>query len=94
MRWVICSSVTKILAKRLGLVMEEMIFHNQSVFLKVRLMLVDRIVVVNELIDLAKRSKKAYLIFKLDFEKAYDSVIWIFIHYMLIRFGFNDKWRS
>lgn len=47
---------------------------------------------MNELADLAKMSKKPCLIFKLNFEKAYDSMCWSFLHYMLYRFGFNDKW--
>jgi hypothetical protein len=34
------------------------------------------------------------LIFKVNFEKAYDSVDWSFLDYMLGRFGFSDKWRA
>ena len=30
--------------------------------------------------------------FKVDFEKAYDSVSWAFLFYMLERLGFFDKW--
>lgn len=33
-------------------------------------------------------------IFKVDLKKAYDSVRWYFIYYMLSHFGFNDKWRG
>jgi hypothetical protein len=33
------------------------------------------------------------LILKVDFEKAYDSVDWGFLDYMLGQFGFCDKWR-
>jgi hypothetical protein len=32
------------------------------------------------------------MVFKVDFEKAYDSVDWGFLEYMLQRFGFCDKW--
>lgn len=66
---------------------------NQSAFFKGRL-LVDRVVVVNEFVDLAKKSKKYCLIFKMDFEKAYDSLRWSFLHNMFSRFELNDKWRS
>jgi hypothetical protein len=62
-------------------------------FLKGRL-LVDGVLVVNEVVDLAKKSGKDCLIFKVDFEKAYDSVDWSFLDYMLGRFGFSDKWRA
>jgi len=45
-------------------------------------------------IDEAKRSHKSCLIFKVDYEKAYDSVSWNFLLYMLKRTGFNPKWIS
>lgn len=50
--------------------MGKLIFSNQYVFLK-GMLLVDGVVAVNELVDLAKCSKKSCLIFKVDFEKAY-----------------------
>lgn len=46
---------------------------------------------VNEVINLTKKSRKHYLIFKVDFEKACDSVSCEFLEYMFVRFGFNDK---
>lgn len=52
----------------------------------------DIVLVVNELLKYAKRSKKRLLVLKEDFEKAYDSVSWSFIDYMLRRLGFNDVW--
>jgi hypothetical protein len=55
---------------------------------------VDGVVVINEVVDLARRSGQSCLIFKVDFEKAYDSVEWSFIDYMLGRFGFCDKWKD
>lgn len=83
--------VDKVLANRLGMTMDKIIIsHNQSTSLKGR-MLVDGVVAVNEVIYLAKRYKKTYLIFKVDFEKVYISISSIFMDYMLIIFGFNDK---
>lgn len=35
--------------------------------------------IVNEVVDLAKRRKHERLIFKVDFEKAYDLVDWGFV---------------
>ncbi|GJR43792.1 RNA-directed DNA polymerase, eukaryota [Tanacetum coccineum] len=40
------------------------------------------------------REKKQTLIFKVDFEKAYDSVRWDFLDDVLSKFGFGDKWRG
>jgi hypothetical protein len=54
---------------------------------------VDGVVTVSEVIDYAKKIRKNCLIFKVDFEKAYDSVDWGFLDYMLCRFGFGVKWR-
>ncbi|MCH96040.1 RNA-directed DNA polymerase (Reverse transcriptase), partial [Trifolium medium] len=47
---------------------------------------------VNEVIDLAKKTGRECLVLKVDFEKAYDSVDWGFLEYMLRRFGFGEKW--
>jgi hypothetical protein len=83
--------VAKVLAKRLAKVMDSIIASNQSAFIQGR-HLVDGVVVVNEVVELAKRTRKECLIFKVDFEKAYDSVEWGFLEYMLHRFGFCAKW--
>lgn len=48
---------------------------------------------MNELVDLARKSKKFCLIFKVDFKKSCSSISWCFLDYMLIRYGFNEKWR-
>jgi hypothetical protein len=83
--------IAKVLAKRLASVMDSIIAPNQSAFLKGR-NLVDGVVVVNEVVEAAKKLKKDCMIFKVDFEKAYDSVDWSFLDYMLHRFGFCEKW--
>jgi hypothetical protein len=65
--------IAKVLAARLAKVMDVLVAPTQSAFLKGR-NLVDGVLVVNELVDWAKRQNKQCLIFKVDFEKAYDSV--------------------
>lgn len=49
----------------------------QSTFLGGRHIL-GGVLVVNEVVDLAKRKKEECLLFKVDFEKAYDSISWKF----------------
>lgn len=44
----------------------------------------DRVVAVNELVGLTKKIQKACLIFMVDFEKVYDSIVEFFLNYMLI----------
>jgi hypothetical protein len=85
--------VAKVWTGRLASVMDHLVAPTQSAFLKGR-QLVDGVVVVNEVVDLAKKIGQSCLIFKVDFEKAYDSVEWSFLDYMLGRFGFCAKWRE
>ena len=46
----------------------------------------DSVLVANE------RRKSSCIFFKVDYEKAYDSIDWDFIYYMLQRLGFCEKW--
>lgn len=69
-------------------VMENPVSQNQYAFLKSSL-LVDEVIDLNKVTNLDKKFKKSCLNFKVDFEKAYNSVIWEILEYMLVRFGFN-----
>lgn len=60
------------------MLMEKLISPSNSSFLKGRL-LVDDVVAVNELEGIARNSKMVCLVFKIDFEKAYDLVSWNFL---------------
>jgi len=72
-------------------VLPSVIDVNQSAFLGGRGML-DNILVANETVDCLKKEKKSGVLVKVDFEKAYDSVNWKFLYYMLGRLGFKVKW--
>jgi len=52
----------------------------------------DNVLVANEVLEEMKRRKTIYVFFKVDYEKAYDLVIWDFICYMIDRLGFRGKW--
>lgn len=47
----------------------------------------------SEILDVMERKKEG-LIFKLDFEKAYDSVNWPFLLFILRKMNFGDSWIS
>lgn len=48
--------------------------------------------IANVVVHQAKVDNKGCLVFKADFEKAYDSMRWDFLAYMLHRLGFCLKW--
>ena len=50
------------------------------------------VLIANEVVEEAKRRKKPCLVFKVDYEKAYDSISWEFLTYMMRRLGFCPKW--
>lgn len=79
------------LATRLKKVIHVVISDCQSAFLGGR-NIHDGVVIVNELVDLAKRKKDECMLFKVDFEKAYDTVSWSFLFDMMGRMGFDELW--
>ncbi|GKD07238.1 RNA-directed DNA polymerase, eukaryota, reverse transcriptase zinc-binding domain protein, partial [Tanacetum coccineum] len=70
--------LSKLLASRLSQVIHKLISSNQTTFLKGRQIL-DGSLVANEIVNFAKKEGIDLLIFKVDFEKAFDSVNWNFL---------------
>jgi len=70
--------LAKLLANRLRQVIGSVISEAQSAFVKNRQIL-DGILIANEVVDEARKAKKDLMLFKLDFEKAYDSVDWEYL---------------
>lgn len=66
------------LLARPGDVMDNLIFNNQSTFIKGRF-LVDRVVVVNGLAELDKKTKNSCLIFMVDFEMYMIQLVGLFL---------------
>ncbi|GKA81562.1 RNA-directed DNA polymerase, eukaryota [Tanacetum coccineum] len=83
--------IAKILANRLVSVLGYIVNEVQSAFILDRQIL-DGPFILNEVIQWCKSKKKQSLIFKVDFEKAYDSVRWDFLDDVLKKFGFGNKW--
>jgi len=83
--------IAKILANRLKGVLPKVIDKHQAAFLSGRGLL-DSILIANETVDFLRKNKLQGVIVKVDFEKAYDSVDWDFLMYMMNRLGFRPKW--
>ena len=61
--------------------------------LKIRKIL-DGILIANEVVDDAQKSKKELLLFKVDFEKDYDSVDYGYLDVLMGRMSFPTLWRK
>ncbi|GJY80071.1 putative RNA-directed DNA polymerase, eukaryota, reverse transcriptase zinc-binding domain protein [Tanacetum coccineum] len=48
---------------------------------------------LSKVIDWYKKRKKKMLLFKVDFEKAFDSVSWRFLDHVMDNLGFSNTWR-
>ncbi|XP_058758239.1 uncharacterized protein LOC131631463 [Vicia villosa] len=83
--------IAKFLAARLRGVVGKLVSSNQTNFVLDR-NISDGVLVVNEVVDLARREKRSYVVLKVDFEKAYDRVNWNFAKYVLVRMGFCARW--
>ncbi|GKA15089.1 putative RNA-directed DNA polymerase, eukaryota, reverse transcriptase zinc-binding domain protein [Tanacetum coccineum] len=55
--------------------------------------ILDGLMVLSELMSWYKKKKKKLMLFKVDFEKAFDTVSWKYLDHMLLSLGFGSKWR-
>ncbi|CAL5191793.1 unnamed protein product [Lathyrus oleraceus] len=85
--------ISKILAARLRLVIGKLVSPFQTAFIEGR-QLFDGVVVLNEILDFAKRKRRKCMVLKVDFEKAYDCVSWGFLKFMLRKMGFGELWMK
>nr|GEW26121.1 cytochrome P450 71AV8-like [Tanacetum cinerariifolium] len=83
----------KILANRLCVVLPYLISDVQLDFVANRQIL-DGPFILNELLSWCKFKKLNGMIFKVGFEKAFDSVKWDYLDKTLKAFGFGSKWRN
>ncbi|GJZ24777.1 RNA-directed DNA polymerase, eukaryota, partial [Tanacetum coccineum] len=76
--------IGKNLANRLGAVIGSFISPEQSAFIKGRNIL-DGPLILNEVITWYRKHKKQLMIFKVDFEKAFDSLRWDFLDLVMAK---------
>lgn len=82
----------KVLANHLRLVVGNVVSESQSAFIQGKQIL-DGILIANEAVDEAKRMNKELLLFKVDFEKAYDSVDLRYLDMVMENMNFPRLWR-
>ncbi|RVW70239.1 putative ribonuclease H protein [Vitis vinifera] len=85
--------ITKVLSGQLRGVLYETIHSTQGAFVQGRQIL-DVALIVNEIVDKKRRSREEGVVFKIDFEKAYDHVRWDFLDHVLEKKGFGPRWRT
>ncbi|GAU48696.1 hypothetical protein TSUD_186890 [Trifolium subterraneum] len=56
--------------------------------------ILDGILIAKEIVDDAKKNKKYLILFKVDFEKAYDSVDWGYLEEVMAKMNFPVVWRA
>lgn len=85
--------MSKMLAGRLKLVVGSTIGEFQTVYIEGRNIL-DSPLIVNEICAWAKKVKKKILLFKVDFDKAFDIVNWEYLESIMMQMGYGEKWRN
>jgi hypothetical protein len=85
--------LAKLLANRLRRVIMSVISESQTAFVTGRQIL-DGLLIANEVVDEARKSKKELMLFKVDFEKAYESVDWGYLHEVLGKMDFPPLWEE
>jgi len=71
--------------------MSSVISETQSTFIHGRQIL-DGILIANEIVEDAKRLKKDFLLFKVDFGKAFDSIDWFYLETVMKKMNFPTLW--
>jgi len=85
--------LAKVLANRLRVVVGSVSSETHSAFVKNRQIL-HGILIANEVVDETCKSKKELMPFKVNFEKAYDSVDWGYLDAVMCKMGFPVLWRK
>lgn len=54
----------------------------------------DCTLIANEVVDELRKRGSGGILFKIDFEKAYDCISWNFLELCMVKMGFRERWRS
>ena len=78
---------------RLKEVLADTIGESHGAFVAGRQIL-DSVLVANEVVEEYQKEGRLGVVFKIDFEKAYDFVEWDFLDFVLEKKGFGSTWRK
>ncbi|GKB13721.1 cysteine-rich receptor-like protein kinase, partial [Tanacetum coccineum] len=84
--------IAKLPAERLKVVVGKLVGDVHNAFINGRYIL-DGVLIANETVNFLKQKKNKCLMFKVDFEKAYDSLNWEYLMDVMKSIGFVNKWR-
>jgi hypothetical protein len=85
--------ISKCLASRLSVELNNLVSRAQSAFIKSR-SIQDNFLYTQNLLRALHRAKQPGLFLKLDIAKAFDSIRWDFLLEVLHCFGFGARWRN
>lgn len=83
--------ISKLMASRLKQAIGKLVSPKQTTFIHNSFML-DGVLIVNTLVDYDRRNKNELFLFKVDFDKAFDSVSCDYLVFILKLMNFGPKW--
>lgn len=89
----IAKLITKIIANRLQGHLPNLVASNQTAFVKGR-SLMESFLTAREFLAFCSKNKLLTILYKVDFEKAFDTVDWCFLVNLLNERGFPPRWMS
>ncbi|XP_074314866.1 uncharacterized protein LOC141651037 [Silene latifolia] len=91
---VVYKCISKILCNMLAIVLPDLVSQNQGGFIHGR-SIMENILICQDIIRLyEKRAVSSRCLFKMDLQKAYDTIEWEFLNQMLIALKFPDQFRK
>ncbi|KAL4296842.1 hypothetical protein GQ457_12G018520 [Hibiscus cannabinus] len=85
--------LAKVLARHLSSIVDEFMGEQQFAF-RPGMQILDCSLIANEVIDYTRSKGLEGVVFKVDFNKAYDTVDWGFLLLILEKLGFGSVWRQ